>query len=317
MNVKGPFGDTVFLGPDTVYLSDITTTPPADALNQSPASDHTLRTDEVSDGTGFISYAKFLNVNTNTYAAVTDNTSKLDDTTAKWPVPDDMRAELQQLMGTHMAQPLLIFKDDVYVPPLAVNSTLKDSLVEVHFSIKHYRIHKRDSKPIDSFTGLVEQVIVLRAGEPRVGNSYKRKNLLEGPYRPKPFKPVLHLSGTDATIVPAVFEVAAVAAASQRAVELPLDSMAEVTILGTASYGPPLDVPHSANLPDHGDTIASTSAAMTGSDHVTQHALPPIEPEENMLVRKNEGLTPVIKGVNKSTNGNSGRKASTAGKRKA
>ena len=76
-------------------------------------------------------------------------------------------------MGTHMAQPLSIFKDDVYVLPLVVNSTLKDSLVEVHFSIKHYRIHKRDSKPIDSFTGLVEQVIVLRAGEPHVGNSYK------------------------------------------------------------------------------------------------------------------------------------------------
>ena len=92
--------------------------------------------------------------------------------------------------------------------------------------------------------------------------------------------------------MPAVFEVAAIAAASQRAVELPLDSMAKVAILGT-------------NLPDHGDAIASTSAAMTSSDRVTQHTLPPIEPEENMSVCKNEGLTPIIKGVNKSTSGNS------------
>src|SRR5882762_2758330 len=127
------------------------------------------------------------------------DTPKLDDTTTKWPVPDDMRTELVQLMGTYMAQPLPVFKDNAYVPPIAVNSTLKDSLVEVHFSIKHYRIHKKDSKPIDSFTGLVEQIVVLKSGEPRLPNSYKRKNLLEGPYQPKPFRSVPPSSTTDIT----------------------------------------------------------------------------------------------------------------------
>lgn len=112
----------------------------------------------------------------------------LDDTTAHWPIPNDMREELGRLMGTYAAQPLPVFKDNNYVPPPAVNAALKGSLVEVHFSLKHYRIRKRDSKPLDSFTGLIEQIIILKPGEQRLLTSYKRKNILDGPYRPKPFK---------------------------------------------------------------------------------------------------------------------------------
>jgi hypothetical protein len=44
-----------------------------------------------------------------------------DETTANWPVPVNMKDELEALMPTHAAQPLPVYKDDVYVPPTEVN----------------------------------------------------------------------------------------------------------------------------------------------------------------------------------------------------
>lgn len=92
------------------------------------------------------------------------------------------------LMNTHRVQPLAVYKDDQYVHPTTLNATLKYALVELHFTLKHFCIRKKETKPLDSFTGRIEQIIILKPGEPRSTGTYKRKNLLEGPVRPKPFK---------------------------------------------------------------------------------------------------------------------------------
>jgi hypothetical protein len=123
---------------------------------------------------------------------ITEDTEKetaVDDVTLHWPVPAEMKGELHDLMTTHVVQPLPVYKGDKYVEPLAVNTVLKDALVEVHFKMRHYRIFRKESnKNTDSFTGLIEQIVILKAGVPRASSGYKRKNLVEGPYRPKPFR---------------------------------------------------------------------------------------------------------------------------------
>ena len=90
---------------------------------------------------------------------------------------DDLRA----LMGSHEVQPIPVYKDDEYVQPTTINGTLKDLLVEIHFAAKHFHIHRCDSKPFDSFTSILKQVIILNAGQHCSQDRYKRKNLLDGP----------------------------------------------------------------------------------------------------------------------------------------
>jgi len=115
--------------------------------------------------------------------------------------------DLHTLMLTHEAQPLPVYKDNTYIEPRAVNNALKGALVEVHFCIQHYRIKNKDAaKTSDSFSGQVQQIIILQDGIPKNDNIYKRKNLLDGPFRPKPFTtaPKLtsqNLSGSAVTMV--------------------------------------------------------------------------------------------------------------------
>jgi hypothetical protein len=100
-----------------------------------------------------------------------------------------MKDELEALVPTHAAQPLPVYKDDMYVPPTEVNRVLHNALVKIHFTLKHYCIRQKGEKGkiIDSFSGLIEQIVVLKAGKARNASNYKRKNILEGPYRPKLF----------------------------------------------------------------------------------------------------------------------------------
>jgi hypothetical protein len=104
-------------------------------------------------------------------------------------MPDKLKSEMKLLMATHAAQPLLVYKVDEYVNPKDINMMLKNALVEVHFSLKLYRIYRKGEgiKPFDSFSGIVKQVIILQPGDSPGPNNYKCKNFPEGPYRPKPF----------------------------------------------------------------------------------------------------------------------------------
>jgi hypothetical protein len=190
---------------------------------------------------------------------------------------------LSRLMGTHIVQPLPVFKDDIYVLPPAVNSAMKGSLVEVHFSLKHYRIRKRDSKPFDSFTGLVEQIIILKPGEPRLSTSYKRKNILDGPYRPKPFN-----------ITPPIVT----------SVSSPLTT----PIPGIGTSAPP------THIPPRAFAIAGPSGSTVNKDGKETSD----NPEEVLSSSQPVSATaPTKRTTAKSSGAMSATKASTAGKRKA
>ena len=55
--------------------------------------------------------------------------------------------------------------------------------MELHFELRHYRIRTRG---FDSFNASIEQIIVLRPGQPRPTTVYKRKNPRDGPVRMNP-----------------------------------------------------------------------------------------------------------------------------------
>jgi hypothetical protein len=100
-------------------------------------------------------------------------------------VPTALQAELDNLKLSHTVTPLPVYRLGQFVEPLEVTRALTNALVEVHFRIKHYHIARKDGA-FDSFSGIVEQVVILKDGMPKAPNAYKRKKLRDGPFRPKP-----------------------------------------------------------------------------------------------------------------------------------
>lgn len=106
----------------------------------------------------------------------------IDEETDGWPVPVELQDAFDAIKYTYKVNPLPVYRNDVFVEPLLVNKALKGALVEVHFNIRHFKIEEHDS-----FTAIPLQVIILKDGPPETNSPYKRKNLRDGPVRPKEF----------------------------------------------------------------------------------------------------------------------------------
>jgi hypothetical protein len=96
------------------------------------------------------------------------------------------KSDYDDVMYTHSVNLLPVYKKDKLVETVDVPDVLQGALVEVHFSINHYKIFS--TVPFDSFTGVVRQIVVLKPGAPKDTSPYKRKNLRNGPIRPPPAK---------------------------------------------------------------------------------------------------------------------------------
>jgi hypothetical protein len=244
-----------------------------------------------------------------------------------------MKVDLSQLMSTHATQPLPVFKDNEYVQPPAVNSALKDSLVEVHFSVKHYRIRKRDSKPMDLFTRLVEQIIILKPGKLRLPSTYKRKNLLEGPYQPKPFRngpsspsSIIPLPTTE-VVVPSMPDISLLPIKPMDlAITIPTyDSTTSASVGLTTT----ITVPHPAtpsnnsgihwtpNVSGSSSSTANTSGILIPLSPAIQCVGSPTGTIDNVLLKTNNLVSPLTKRSKRNIGGNSPKKSSTVGKAKA
>lgn len=106
----------------------------------------------------------------------------MDEETENWPVPVELQDAFDAIKYTYRVNPLPVYRNDVFVEPLLVNKALKNALVEVHFNIRHFKIEEHDS-----FTAVPLQVIILKDGPPEASSPYKRKNMRDGPVRPKDF----------------------------------------------------------------------------------------------------------------------------------
>ena len=79
-------------------------------------------------------------------------------------------------------QPLRTYENRHFIEPNDVIGILGNALVEIHFSLKHYRIQREGQKGFDSFTTNIEQINVLKRGIAKAPNPYKRQNPRDGPF---------------------------------------------------------------------------------------------------------------------------------------
>ena len=107
----------------------------------------------------------------------------LDEETKKWPISDGFKDQFDAIKFTYKASLLAIYKDERFIEPLLTNSALKNSLVEVHFNIHHYRIGD-----YDTFAAISLQILILKNAPCSSSSPYKQKNVREGPIHPKNFE---------------------------------------------------------------------------------------------------------------------------------
>ena len=85
---------------------------------------------------------------------------------------------------THHLQSLVVYNEkDNFVKLEDVPLTLKGSLVEVMLKLKHYYIWSADKTAFDSFTGGIEQIVVLKHGAPLPSSPFHMQ-LKKGPMCP-------------------------------------------------------------------------------------------------------------------------------------
>lgn len=98
-----------------------------------------------------------------------------------WPIPEEYREEFESLRLTHKIMALPVYDDlATFIEVGAVNAALRNSLVEVHFNLKHHVIRENGSPLFDTFTAFAQQVTVLQRAPPKKPSAY-RKNIRRGP----------------------------------------------------------------------------------------------------------------------------------------
>lgn len=118
-----------------------------------------------------------------------------------WPASGDAKEELGDMKLSHVALPLPVYNvDGSFVEPSQVVSVLRNSIVEVHFSLKHYAIRENGTAKFDTFTAIIQQIMVLVAARPKAKNPYRR-TLRAGPIK---LLPAIVLDATSAVKGPLV-----------------------------------------------------------------------------------------------------------------
>ncbi|EDR08202.1 uncharacterized protein LACBIDRAFT_327239 [Laccaria bicolor S238N-H82] len=100
-----------------------------------------------------------------------------------WPAPPEYRDALVDLEDTHTVAPLMAYNEkESQILPEELPSILKGTLVEVTFTLRHYRI-KNATQDNDTYTGTIEQIIILERAPPKKISPYRKGG---GPIRARP-----------------------------------------------------------------------------------------------------------------------------------
>ncbi|KAK0439641.1 hypothetical protein EV421DRAFT_1737802 [Armillaria borealis] len=97
----------------------------------------------------------------------------LDNLIQTWPVDTEHQAGLDQLKTTHRVNRLKVFNvDESPMLPQHVASTLKGTLVEVHFTIRHWAIRRNKEPTQHTFSCTMNQICILKRAPPIAPNPY-------------------------------------------------------------------------------------------------------------------------------------------------
>jgi hypothetical protein len=116
----------------------------------------------------------------------------MDEQTKNWPIPDEFATELDAIKYTFRADHLPVFYEGNPIMPMDVNDILNGAIVEVQFTMRHWRI-----QAYDSFQATPHKITVLRLGPYHHKSNYKRANPNDSPDEPQAKK--VHLNATAST----------------------------------------------------------------------------------------------------------------------
>ncbi|GLB42482.1 hypothetical protein LshimejAT787_1104970 [Lyophyllum shimeji] len=100
-----------------------------------------------------------------------------DDDILSWPIPHQHQDALHALFDTHRVLPLIVYDEhEEYVPPQQVPAKLRGALLEVHCRFRHYHINPKNpaEKELDSFSAVVEQIIIRQKATPKTPSPYRQ-----------------------------------------------------------------------------------------------------------------------------------------------
>ncbi|KAJ3562054.1 hypothetical protein NP233_g9812 [Leucocoprinus birnbaumii] len=125
----------------------------------------------------------------------TEDINDNDYATSLWPVPSEHQESLEAISNTHRVLPLAIYDEENECINIEdAEDRLTDTLVEVAFSLQHYTMSKDTAAAHDSFTGKIEQIVVIRPPGPPLASPFKDFGR-RGPWRPIEAQPFTVPSG--------------------------------------------------------------------------------------------------------------------------
>ncbi|RDB17029.1 hypothetical protein Hypma_002025 [Hypsizygus marmoreus] len=79
----------------------------------------------------------------------------VDTNTSSWPVPVTRQAAFNATKLTHRILPLTVYDQDrLFIDCSYANTVLRNAIIKVHFTVKHYAI--RHDSGFDSFSGIIQ-----------------------------------------------------------------------------------------------------------------------------------------------------------------
>ncbi|RDB22881.1 hypothetical protein Hypma_009994 [Hypsizygus marmoreus] len=97
---------------------------------------------------------------------------QVDDESENWPIPAAHSLLYNSTKYTHRVVPLPVYDvDRQFVDCIRANSALRDAVVEVHFTVKHYGIRREPA--YDSFSGVAQQILILKVAPGKKTNRYQ------------------------------------------------------------------------------------------------------------------------------------------------
>ncbi|KAG2144810.1 hypothetical protein BD769DRAFT_1306517, partial [Suillus cothurnatus] len=111
---------------------------------------------------------KFLRFTTNMFEK---RIPRIDDETARWPISEKYSDAFEGIKHNYQVLPLCLYHGNTFIEPKDANKELKQALVEIYFSLKHYYM-KKDH--FNSFQAVIQQINILKADESTTKSVYKR-----------------------------------------------------------------------------------------------------------------------------------------------
>lgn len=96
------------------------------------------------------------------------NATKMDQETENWEMPEEFAKEFEGIKYHYRAERLPVYYEDVLIQPGQVNEVLNGAIVEVEFTMRHWRI-----QDYDSFQATPHKITVLRLGPYHHKSNYK------------------------------------------------------------------------------------------------------------------------------------------------